>query len=60
MAVAIADHAFFTVFAGTKENDLIPGCREGDWQKTGAFMAVITERLALAQTAAAPEIGQSL
>lgn len=59
MGFPIADRTFTAVFAGAEKYDFIFLGSERDRFETGPGMAVVTERLAFAQTTTAPEIGEA-
>lgn len=60
MALPITLHTCRAVFAGAEKQDFIFGRRKGNRLESGSFMTIVAERLALAQSAAAPEISEAL
>lgn len=60
MALPVTFHTRRAVFAGAEKQDFIFGCRKGNRLECGSRMTVVAEWLALAQSAAAPEISEAL
>lgn len=59
MTVAVACHALTAAFAGAEKHDFVFGGGEGNRFESGSGVAVVAKGLALAETAAAPEISET-